>query len=226
MKVKEDFLSRGSFKVGNGEDTRFWEDTWLGNKSLAMQYPSLYNIVHRKNVSIANVLNQNPLNITFSRTLTENRWTLWLQLVHRLMFIQLNGKKDMFVWGLTSSRTFTVKSMYLDMLDDDTKYLKKYIWKMKLPLKIKVFMGFFHRKIILIKDNLLKRNWNGNESCCFCDSKESIQHLFFECPLAKIIWRIIYMTFGLEPPKNVTNLFGTWLKGIPKEDHIQIRVGV
>jgi hypothetical protein len=35
MKVKKDFLSRGSFTVGNGEDTRFWEDTWLGNKSLA-----------------------------------------------------------------------------------------------------------------------------------------------------------------------------------------------
>jgi hypothetical protein len=112
MKVKEDFLSGGSFKVGNGEDMRFWEDTWLGNKSLAMQYPSLYNIVHRKNVSVANVLNQNPSNITFRCTLTENRWTLWLQLVQQLMFIQLNGEKDTFVWGLTSCGTFTVKSMY------------------------------------------------------------------------------------------------------------------
>jgi hypothetical protein len=186
MKFKEEFLSRGSFNVGNGEDTRFWEDTWLGNKSLAILYPSLYNIVHRKNVSVANVLNQNSLNITFRRTLTENRWTLWLQLAQRLMFIQLNGEKDTFVWGLTSSGQFTVKSMYLDMLDDDTKYLKKYIWKMKVPLKIKVFMWFFNRKVILTKDNLLKRNWNGNESCCFCDSKESIQHLFlgflFSCP--------------------------------------------
>jgi hypothetical protein len=34
------------------------------------------------------------------------------------------------------------------------------------------------------------------------------------------------MTFGLEPPKNVNNLFGNWLKGIPKKDLIQVRVGV
>jgi hypothetical protein len=34
------------------------------------------------------------------------------------------------------------------------------------------------------------------------------------------------MTFGLEPPKNTTNLFGNWLKGIPKKDLIQNRVGV
>jgi hypothetical protein len=142
------------------------------------------------------------------------------------MHIQLNDEKDTFVWGLTTSGAFTVKSMYLDMLDDDTKYLKKYIWKMKVPLKIKVFMWFLHRKVILTKDNLIKRNWNGQESCCFCDNKESIQHLFFDCPLAKIIWRVIHMTFGLEPPKNVNNLFGNWLKGIPKKDLIQVRVGV
>jgi hypothetical protein len=34
------------------------------------------------------------------------------------------------------------------------------------------------------------------------------------------------MTFGLAPPKNITNLFGNWLKGIPKNDLIQVRVGV
>jgi hypothetical protein len=34
------------------------------------------------------------------------------------------------------------------------------------------------------------------------------------------------MTFGLEPPKNVNNLFGNWLKGIPKKDLIQVWVGV
>jgi anaerobic glycerol-3-phosphate dehydrogenase len=48
-------------------------------------------------------------------------------------------------------------------------------------------------------------------------NKEPIQHLFFECPFAKIIWRITYMTSGLAPPKNIAYLFGNWLKGIPKK---------
>jgi hypothetical protein len=76
MRVKKDFLSRGSFTVGNGQHTRFWEDVWLGNKSLAEQYPSMYNIVQQKQISVANVMNQNPLNITFRRTLSENIWHL------------------------------------------------------------------------------------------------------------------------------------------------------
>jgi hypothetical protein len=34
------------------------------------------------------------------------------------------------------------------------------------------------------------------------------------------------MTFGLSPPKNIANLFGNWIKGIPENDLIHIRVGV
>jgi hypothetical protein len=58
MRVKEEFFARGHFKVGNGSNTRVWEDTWLGETPLSQQYSSLYNIVQRKNVTIAQVLNQ------------------------------------------------------------------------------------------------------------------------------------------------------------------------
>ena len=87
-------------------------------------------------------------------------------------------------------------------------------------------MWFLHRKVILTKDNLMKRNWHGNQKCCFCDQDESIQHLFFDCQFARTIWRIIHMSFGLAPPKNVTNLFRNWLKGIPKSVLKNIRVAV
>jgi hypothetical protein len=36
----------------------------------------------------------------------------------------------------------------------------------------------------------------------------------------------MYMTLTLAPPKNNIKLFGSWLKGIPKKDMVQIRVGV
>jgi hypothetical protein len=63
----------------------------------------------------------------FQCSLGDNRWRLWLQLVQRLLQVHLNDEKDMFMWALTSSGIFSVKSVYLDLLDDDTKYLKKYI---------------------------------------------------------------------------------------------------
>ena len=97
---------------------------------------------------------------------------------------------------------------------------------MNVPLKIKIFMWFLYRRVLLTKDNLAKRNWQGCKTCCFCDKEESIQHLFISCPFAKILWRIIHMAFNIPSPKNITNLFGNWLYGVPKKEKVQIRVGV
>jgi hypothetical protein len=49
MSQKETFFKFGLFHVGNGEGTRFWEDCWLGDGTLASQYPGLYTIVNHKN---------------------------------------------------------------------------------------------------------------------------------------------------------------------------------
>ena len=70
MRVKSDFFSRGHFIVGDGSTTRFWEDIWMGDASLAQQYPSLYNIVQQKNVTVANVLAHVPLHIELRRVYT------------------------------------------------------------------------------------------------------------------------------------------------------------
>jgi len=52
---------------------------------------------------------------------------------------------------------------------------------------IKFFMWLMENGAILTKDNLIKRNWMGNPMCHFCD-QESIVHIFFTCPTAKVIW--------------------------------------
>ena len=63
------FFSKGSFIIGDGSDTLFWEDTWLGTTPLSSQYPILYNIVQHKNVTVAHVLSNALLNISFTQAL-------------------------------------------------------------------------------------------------------------------------------------------------------------
>jgi hypothetical protein len=72
-------------------------------------------------------------------------------------------------------------------------------------------MWFFYREVILTKDNLVKRNWQGSKTCCFCDQDETIQHLFFVWPLAQIIWRIVNMSFDISLPNNITNISGNYM---------------
>jgi hypothetical protein len=71
MSFSREFFS----KQGMVMNTRFGEDTWLGDNPLDEQYPSIYNIVQRKQVSVAQMLCQIPLNITFTRGLNEYKWT-------------------------------------------------------------------------------------------------------------------------------------------------------
>uniref|UniRef100_A0A453IYM9 Reverse transcriptase zinc-binding domain-containing protein n=1 Tax=Aegilops tauschii subsp. strangulata TaxID=200361 RepID=A0A453IYM9_AEGTS len=73
MRRRVTFFQRVKFLVGNGTTTRFWEDTWLGETPLALQRPSLYNIVQRKEDYVATILNSVPLNIQFRRSLVGER---------------------------------------------------------------------------------------------------------------------------------------------------------
>uniref|UniRef100_A0A8I6WF16 Reverse transcriptase zinc-binding domain-containing protein n=1 Tax=Hordeum vulgare subsp. vulgare TaxID=112509 RepID=A0A8I6WF16_HORVV len=226
MKVRSSFFHRIKFIIGNGEGTRFWEDSWLGETPLATQYPALYNIAQRKDAYVATILQSHPLNIQFRRSLIGHRWADWLHLVRRLMDIQLSDETDRVQWKLTNSGIFTVKSMYLNLIDTITIPKSRNIWKVKVPLRIKVFMWFVHKKVILTKDNLAKRNWGGSTRCSFCDNEENISHLFLHYPLARVLWHTVRIAFNIIPPDSIDMLFGTWLDGVDKIIARHIRIGV
>ena len=103
--------------------------------------------------------------------------------------------------------------MYKDLMQDSRVLENLISWKIKVPLKIKFFLWYLKKGVILTKDNLAKRNWKGDKKCCFCNNDESIQHLFFECQVAKFVWNVVFVTFGIVPPSSITNMLGTWLRG-------------
>jgi hypothetical protein len=116
--------------------------------------------------------------------------------------------------------------MYLDYMNGHTRYLRKYLWKLKIPLKIKKIMWFFNNKVLLTKDNLARRRWTGSQKCCLCDANETVHHLFLACPVIKSVWRMIYFAYNIPPPANISNMFGNWLNGVPKLDKIKNRIGI
>ena len=68
---------------------------------------------------------------------------------------------------------------------------------MKVPLKIKIFLLFLKKGVILTKDNLAKRNWNGSKTCCFCSKPETIHHLFSKCHYAQFNSYVMLCLFCL-----------------------------
>jgi hypothetical protein len=87
----------------------------------------------------------------------------------------------------------------------------KSAWKAKIPKKIKTFMWSVEQKAILTKDNMLARNWKGDPSCYFCGSPETVEHLFFECPIEKVICGIVAICFNQNCRPRSYDQFWTWI---------------
>ena len=56
MKIKDEVLVNGSFIIKDGCQTRLWDDTWVGDLSFKIKYPSIYNIARDPHASVAHVM--------------------------------------------------------------------------------------------------------------------------------------------------------------------------
>jgi hypothetical protein len=71
-----------------------------------------------------------------------------------------------------------------------------------------------------------KRNWKGPLNCVFCGLPKSIDHIFFQCSVARFIWRIIQTALNFNSiPNNVENLFGSWINSFSKTEKSMILFG-
>jgi hypothetical protein len=75
--------------------------------------------------------------------------------------IQLQAGHDEFSWNLYENGKFSVASMYNALILPDVpidKISSNKLWKLKIPLRIKVFGWYLRKGVVLTKDNLTKRN--------------------------------------------------------------------
>lgn len=165
-------------KIGNGKDTDFWRDPWCGPLTLKDKFRELYEACDEQTRSVA-LMAVRGWRLSFRRWLEERAQTQLRQLQDMLSTCALSAEKDRPKWIRGKSGIFFAKSTYSHMCSSETESPHAYIWKSKIPLKIKIFMRLLQQNAILSKDNLLKRSWQGDKRCCFCLLDETIEHLFF-----------------------------------------------
>ena len=226
MRIKDEVLANGSFDIKDRAKTRFWEDTWVGSMPFKVMYPSIYNIVRDPHATVAKVMATSPHNLSFRRALVDNKLLKWHNLVAQITQVELVNGSDTFRWNLTTSGSYLVRSWYSHLINTHPPFRHKMIWKLKIPLKIKIFLWYLQRGVVLTKDNLAKKNWSGSQKYCGCNSNETINHLFLHCPYARMVWRIIFFATGLSPPRSVCHMFGSWLSNQSKKIRNLIWVGV
>ena len=55
---------------------------------------------------------------------------------------------------------------------------------------------------------------------------QTIQHLFFDCRMARFLWNSLLIAFNVQPPRNTAHLFGPWTRSFAPGLRDQVIVGI
>jgi len=162
------------FRVKDGYKCRFWEDCWLLNVPLKIAYEQLYKLAREPYCTVADCWIDDEWYVDFKRALSLGEYDLWQNLLEKLEGISLEQENiDVFTWGLEKKGHFTTKSLYQFLTDGGmASRVAGFIWKCRIPLKIKFFLWQMFNNRLQIAACLIKRGWKGDKKCCLCGESE------------------------------------------------------
>lgn len=181
-----DILRQGvKWNVGNGAHISLWHDWWCGLQPLAHNYsvPQVNNLDKVSSLldeegkwnteSIANIVTPQDL-----QEITK---------IHRPRFVTYT---DAPTWIGTAVGTFSTASAYRIISNQEADGRTwKWLWKAKIPQKLKCFLWLILHDRLLTNQLRFKRNMTTTAVCPRCGLySEDSSHLLRECPCAKAIW--------------------------------------
>jgi hypothetical protein len=134
---------------------------------------------------------------------------LWYEVLQIAQTIQITDDEDNLIWKLESNGFYSVKSMYavVNFRGILPVYIQN-VWEIKVPTTIRFFLWLLSHNRILTRDNLLKRQNVDDLTCVLCNENETSTHLFFDCVVAKTIWKDTLHVTRLGSPFPLEASFG------------------
>ncbi|KAG7586300.1 Reverse transcriptase zinc-binding domain [Arabidopsis thaliana x Arabidopsis arenosa] len=193
--------------IGNGATVNIWKDQWLGSKparplrSAEMTDPHWYQQVSHS------ILGKDIL-LEDGREWNKELLRAMLSEEDRRMVEELrpggNATGDCFTWDYSKSGHYTVKSGYWTLTQEIMKKkctqevtqpslepIYQLIWKQDSPPKIHHFLWKCLSNSISVAANMAYRHLARDNSCPRCPYKaETVNHLLFQCPFARLVWAI------------------------------------
>jgi hypothetical protein len=128
--------------------------------------------------------------------------------------IQFSEDEDAIFWQYTSSGKYSVQSLYAIVNNRGVQQVfTPAVWKIPVPSRLHVFLWLLANNKVLTRNNLAKRREVDDKTCLFCNEVESVVHLFFECCVAKSVWKVISEITGLPTIKDFESLGSMWVRG-------------
>ena len=211
--------------VGNGTNTYFWHEIWLGEAPLKTRFPRLFSITKQPNSSIAALGHWDG-----PKWMWDFLWTREFRPQDRCEWVQLNAdlnnivlstrSEDSYAWSLTKSGNFTVNSLSLELakksLSSQTPYNWKKVWNGLIPPRIEVFSWLALNGKINTRSKLAALRIISQEDnvCILClSNQECSNHLLLHCDFSQKIWSWWLSLWGMNWvfPLSLMEAFEQWI---------------
>jgi hypothetical protein len=168
--------------------------------------------VNEKTSTIEDLWDGNNLKCTFRKTVNERLGRIWLEVVQLASTIRVSEEEDALIWSFSSNGVYTSRSLYrvINFRDVRPVYTPS-VWALKIPPRVLFFLWLLSKNKTLTRDNLAKRQKVENLMCLFCEEMESCNHIFFECVVAREMWRRISSIIGRELGDSFESIGTCWL---------------
>jgi hypothetical protein len=230
------FSQNVSKKVGNGAQTNFWVDRWIGEIPLKDRFPRLFSISRQKEATVAEIWDPGSADFKW-RLLWRRRLFVWEENVVEELKGVLNeaivsAEVDCWSWRPDKNNIFTVSSTYklITQLQHSPvqqtqwhAYIYQNLWKSPAPSKVSSFVWQLLHDRVPTRNNLVIRQviTEGLESVCpLCGLElETSEHLFMYCNVATKVWQDIFLWLNIpfDRPHSVFSILNCVLAaGNPK----------
>jgi hypothetical protein len=196
-KVKEHFKLGVRFHPGRNSSVSFWKDWWVGEEPLSVRFPALFEKSSNSDWSISQAYSDEGWRIPFRRNLEQSDLIAWEELCNLVDEIDLDDSPTRISWHLEPKGSFSTKSLYLELCKAPVVPLTKPIWDARIPLKNKIFTWQLAKGRLPSNDQILSRGGPSDGKCALCGEEENVEHIFFQCSLAKFMWSGVREMFSV-----------------------------
>jgi hypothetical protein len=191
QKIKRVLCLGAKHHVVSGTSTRFWHDWWLGPRPFRERFPGLFAITADPEASVAQAAAGGLWDIPLRRELGRLEHVELSDIRRELQSVDLRAGRDVMRWSLEPSGEFSVRSLYLRLCQGTPRKHYGVLWRIAVPLKIRIFLWQLVRKRLPSNDNIRRRRGPSSGRCALCGEMEDTNHIFFTCVLARFMWSAV-----------------------------------
>ncbi|CAA0826189.1 Unknown protein [Striga hermonthica] len=202
LSVRDSIKAGLCYQIRKGNKVKIWEHPWL--PTVQGQIPS--------------AISQEAKNYTLVEELLDNTGRNWNRDLVKRLFSDTDSEailnlkdldpslEDKLRWKHDKNGTLSVASVYAKLADDkwrnmdiaesskdhsDAKAMRKRSWSLRIKGKIRHFIWRSVENLQPVLLTLFNKKLAHDPICRICGSEvESLEHLFFLCPRAQIIWKL------------------------------------